>query len=80
MYVVKQWIKSVDERGQTYYYLRDGSKSQWNLPEVNSPRRLTTSRKSSSGLRFMLVDYGCIHINEVNCFVTKTPCLRFASL
>ncbi|XP_041830377.1 rho GTPase-activating protein 15 isoform X2 [Melanotaenia boesemani] len=29
-----QWIKSVDERGQTYYYLRDGSKSQWNLPEV----------------------------------------------
>uniref|UniRef100_A0A3Q3XQL5 Uncharacterized protein n=1 Tax=Mola mola TaxID=94237 RepID=A0A3Q3XQL5_MOLML len=27
-----EWIKSVDERGQTYYYLRDGSKSQWNLP------------------------------------------------
>uniref|UniRef100_A0A3B4BAE9 Uncharacterized protein n=1 Tax=Periophthalmus magnuspinnatus TaxID=409849 RepID=A0A3B4BAE9_9GOBI len=31
-----QWIKSVDEQGQTYYYLRDGSKSQWTLPEVNS--------------------------------------------
>uniref|UniRef100_A0A672GXW6 Rho GTPase activating protein 27 n=1 Tax=Salarias fasciatus TaxID=181472 RepID=A0A672GXW6_SALFA len=30
-----QWIKSVDDRGQTYYYLRDGSKSQWSLPEVN---------------------------------------------
>ncbi|KAG7227703.1 hypothetical protein INR49_029465 [Caranx melampygus] len=29
-----QWIKSVDDRGQTYYYLRDGSRSQWNLPEV----------------------------------------------
>ncbi|XP_059180948.1 rho GTPase-activating protein 27 isoform X2 [Centropristis striata] len=30
----EQWIKSVDDRGQTYYYLRDGSRSQWNLPEV----------------------------------------------
>ncbi|KAF3853870.1 hypothetical protein F7725_014558 [Dissostichus mawsoni] len=30
----EQWIKSVDEQGQTYYYLRDGSKSLWNLPEV----------------------------------------------
>ncbi|XP_072229332.1 rho GTPase-activating protein 27 [Leuresthes tenuis] len=29
-----QWIKSVDDRGQTYYYLRDGSRSQWNLPET----------------------------------------------
>ncbi|XP_008285757.1 rho GTPase-activating protein 15 isoform X2 [Stegastes partitus] len=29
-----QWIKSMDDRGQTYYYLRDGSRSQWNLPEV----------------------------------------------
>nr|XP_020472224.1 rho GTPase-activating protein 27-like isoform X1 [Monopterus albus] len=29
-----EWIKSVDDRGQTYYYLRDGSKSQWNLPEA----------------------------------------------
>ncbi|KAM4623486.1 rho GTPase-activating protein 27 isoform 1-T1 [Polymixia lowei] len=31
----EQWIKSLDDRGQTYYYLRDGSKSQWNLPEAN---------------------------------------------
>ncbi|XP_035853588.1 rho GTPase-activating protein 15 isoform X3 [Sander lucioperca] len=30
----EQWIKSVDDRGQTYYYLRDGSRSLWNLPEV----------------------------------------------
>ncbi|XP_075950184.1 rho GTPase-activating protein 27 isoform X2 [Anarhichas minor] len=30
----EQWIKSVDDRGQTYYYLRDGSRSQWTLPEV----------------------------------------------
>ncbi|CAN9508760.1 unnamed protein product [Ophioblennius macclurei] len=29
-----QWIKSVDDRGQTYFYLRDGSRSQWSLPEV----------------------------------------------
>ncbi|XP_067343828.1 rho GTPase-activating protein 15-like isoform X3 [Channa argus] len=29
-----EWIKSVDDQGQTYYYLRDGSKSQWNLPEA----------------------------------------------
>ncbi|XP_038591788.1 rho GTPase-activating protein 27 isoform X1 [Micropterus salmoides] len=30
----EQWIKSVDDRGQTFYYLRDGSKSQWSLPEA----------------------------------------------
>ncbi|KAJ8379032.1 hypothetical protein AAFF_G00232010 [Aldrovandia affinis] len=29
----EQWIKSLDERGQAYYYLKDGSRSQWNLPE-----------------------------------------------
>ncbi|CAB1338383.1 unnamed protein product, partial [Coregonus sp. 'balchen'] len=28
------WIKSLDDSGQTYYYLRDGSRSQWNLPEA----------------------------------------------
>ncbi|ROL53938.1 Rho GTPase-activating protein 27 [Anabarilius grahami] len=32
-YTQEQWIKSLDDRGRTYYYLRDGSKSQWNLPE-----------------------------------------------
>ncbi|KAM4715469.1 rho GTPase-activating protein 27 [Anableps anableps] len=31
-----QWIKSVDDQGQTYYYLRDGSKSEWTLPEAPS--------------------------------------------
>ncbi|KAL6094580.1 arhgap27 [Pungitius sinensis] len=30
----EQWIKSVDDRGQTYFYLRDSSRSQWVLPEV----------------------------------------------
>ncbi|XP_064177818.1 rho GTPase-activating protein 27-like isoform X2 [Anguilla rostrata] len=30
----EQWIKSVDERGQAYYYSRDGSRSQWTLPEI----------------------------------------------
>ncbi|KAL2078650.1 hypothetical protein ACEWY4_026335 [Coilia grayii] len=32
----EQWIKSLDDRGQTYYYLRDGSRSQWNLPELSA--------------------------------------------
>ncbi|XP_048871359.1 rho GTPase-activating protein 27-like isoform X4 [Brienomyrus brachyistius] len=36
----EQWIKSVDDRGQTYYYLRDGSKSQWNLPELSMTSQL----------------------------------------
>ncbi|XP_061612408.1 rho GTPase-activating protein 12 isoform X2 [Phyllopteryx taeniolatus] len=31
---LEQWVKSMDDLGQTYYYLRDGSKSQWNLPEA----------------------------------------------
>ncbi|XP_051530929.1 rho GTPase-activating protein 27-like isoform X1 [Myxocyprinus asiaticus] len=31
----EQWIKSLDDRGQTYYYLRDGTKSLWNLPEYS---------------------------------------------
>ncbi|XP_077062282.1 rho GTPase-activating protein 27 isoform X3 [Siphateles boraxobius] len=31
----EQWVKSLDDRGRTYYYLRDGSKSQWNLPEYS---------------------------------------------
>lgn len=30
----QQWIKSLDDQGQTYYYLRDGSKSLWTLPEA----------------------------------------------
>uniref|UniRef100_A0A3P8RWA6 Rho GTPase activating protein 27 n=1 Tax=Amphiprion percula TaxID=161767 RepID=A0A3P8RWA6_AMPPE len=38
-----QWIKSVDDRGQTYYYVRDGSRSQWNLPEVKILHSFTNS-------------------------------------
>ncbi|KAK2876867.1 hypothetical protein Q8A67_020963 [Cirrhinus molitorella] len=34
-YTQEQWIKSLDDRGRTYYYLTDGSKSQWNLPEYS---------------------------------------------
>ncbi|XP_051770141.1 rho GTPase-activating protein 27 isoform X2 [Ctenopharyngodon idella] len=34
-YTQEQWIKSLDDQGRTYYYLRDGSKSQWNLPEYS---------------------------------------------
>lgn len=44
----EQWIKSVDEQGQTYYYLRDGSKSQWTLPEAPLPPGL--SRVENGGL------------------------------
>ncbi|KAM6957818.1 rho GTPase-activating protein 27 [Aplochiton taeniatus] len=33
----EQWIKSEDERGKTYYYQKDGSKSQWALPELPGP-------------------------------------------
>uniref|UniRef100_A0A3Q2Y714 Rho GTPase activating protein 27 n=1 Tax=Hippocampus comes TaxID=109280 RepID=A0A3Q2Y714_HIPCM len=35
-YSLEQWVKSVDDLGQTYYYLKDGSKSQWNLPKVSA--------------------------------------------
>ncbi|XP_051523197.1 rho GTPase-activating protein 27-like [Myxocyprinus asiaticus] len=31
----EQWIKSLDDEGRSYYYLRDGTKSQWNLPEYS---------------------------------------------
>uniref|UniRef100_A0AAY4DZH3 Rho GTPase-activating protein 27-like n=1 Tax=Denticeps clupeoides TaxID=299321 RepID=A0AAY4DZH3_9TELE len=30
----EQWIQSKDEKGKTYYYLKDGSRSQWTLPEL----------------------------------------------
>ncbi|CAG06558.1 unnamed protein product [Tetraodon nigroviridis] len=40
----EQWIKSVDDRGFTYYYLRDGSRSLWNLPE----RFFLTHRRNTS--------------------------------
>ncbi|KAL0992928.1 hypothetical protein UPYG_G00101060 [Umbra pygmaea] len=28
----EQWLKSEDEKGKPYYYLRNGSQSQWTLP------------------------------------------------
>ncbi|KTG03850.1 hypothetical protein cypCar_00002473, partial [Cyprinus carpio] len=34
-YTQEQWIKSLDDQGRIYYYLRDGSDSQWNLPEYS---------------------------------------------
>uniref|UniRef100_A0A671LUZ5 Rho GTPase-activating protein 27-like n=1 Tax=Sinocyclocheilus anshuiensis TaxID=1608454 RepID=A0A671LUZ5_9TELE len=30
----EQWIQSKDDKGKMYYYLKDGSKCQWTLPEV----------------------------------------------
>ncbi len=29
-----QWTQSTDDKGIKYYYLKDGSKCQWTLPEV----------------------------------------------
>ncbi|XP_066530343.1 rho GTPase-activating protein 27 isoform X2 [Hoplias malabaricus] len=29
----QQWIQSKDDKGQTYYYSKDGFKSQWTLPK-----------------------------------------------
>ncbi|XP_029553612.1 rho GTPase-activating protein 27 isoform X1 [Salmo trutta] len=43
-----QWIKSLDDRGLTYYYLRDGSRSQWNLPEFFPTHRRNASDYGSS--------------------------------
>ncbi|XP_046690489.1 rho GTPase-activating protein 27 isoform X2 [Silurus meridionalis] len=31
----QQWIQSKDEKGKRYYYTKDGSVSQWNLPETS---------------------------------------------
>ncbi|XP_050980551.1 rho GTPase-activating protein 12 [Labeo rohita] len=51
-YTQEQWIKSLDDRGRTYYYLMDGSKSQWNLPEYGvgngaSPEQDTMGSKQT---------------------------------
>ncbi|KAL1277835.1 hypothetical protein QQF64_024508, partial [Cirrhinus molitorella] len=32
-----KWIQSKDDKGKTYYYLNDGSKRQWTLPEASVP-------------------------------------------
>ncbi|XP_063043763.1 rho GTPase-activating protein 27 isoform X2 [Engraulis encrasicolus] len=32
----EQWLQSKDQKGRTYYYLKNGSKSQWNLPELSA--------------------------------------------
>uniref|UniRef100_A0A096MD57 Rho GTPase activating protein 27 n=1 Tax=Poecilia formosa TaxID=48698 RepID=A0A096MD57_POEFO len=44
----QQWIKSVDDQGQTYYYLRDGTKSEWNLPELNIKRFTQSHLRNTS--------------------------------
>ncbi|XP_042576709.1 rho GTPase-activating protein 27-like isoform X3 [Cyprinus carpio] len=33
----EQWIQSKDDKGKMYYYLKDGSKCQWTLPEAPVP-------------------------------------------
>ncbi|XP_027019029.2 rho GTPase-activating protein 27 [Tachysurus fulvidraco] len=53
----EQWVKSLDDRGQTYYYLKDGSKSEWNLPELSAGLRQCTVGNGGTvgqdGLGFM---------------------------
>ncbi|XP_057214761.1 rho GTPase-activating protein 27 isoform X2 [Triplophysa rosa] len=49
-YTQEQWIKSIDDLGRTYYYLRDGTKSQWNLPEAVSPGPYAIGNGASSDL------------------------------
>ncbi|XP_052407708.1 rho GTPase-activating protein 15 isoform X6 [Carassius gibelio] len=33
----EQWIQSKDDKGKMYFYLKDGSKCQWSLPEASVP-------------------------------------------
>lgn len=33
----EQWTQSTDDKGIKYYYLKDGSKCQWTLPEASVP-------------------------------------------
>uniref|UniRef100_A0A674N260 Rho GTPase activating protein 27 n=1 Tax=Takifugu rubripes TaxID=31033 RepID=A0A674N260_TAKRU len=47
-------IISVDDRGHTYYYLRDGSRSLWNLPEVNRFVHLQNKNKKKMVLPFCM--------------------------
>lgn len=54
---VQQWIKSVDDRGYTYYYLRDGSRSLWNLPEVNS--FVDIKKREEKGRRHSAIKRAC---------------------
>uniref|UniRef100_A0A8C7N2B1 Rho GTPase activating protein 12 n=1 Tax=Oncorhynchus kisutch TaxID=8019 RepID=A0A8C7N2B1_ONCKI len=34
-YTNEKWIKHVDEQGRPYYYIADGSRSEWKLPKYN---------------------------------------------
>ncbi|XP_056627241.1 rho GTPase-activating protein 27 [Triplophysa dalaica] len=50
-YTQEQWIKSIDDVGRTYYYQRDGTNSQWNLPEqAVSPGPYAIGNGASSDL------------------------------
>ncbi|XP_026864309.2 rho GTPase-activating protein 12b isoform X2 [Electrophorus electricus] len=45
----EKWIKHVDEQGRPYYYIADGSRSEWELPKYNlSPPNLGEAPKSYS--------------------------------
>ncbi|XP_077360007.1 rho GTPase-activating protein 15-like isoform X2 [Festucalex cinctus] len=52
MHTLDQWVKSMDDLGQTYYYLKDGSKSLWTLPDVSETFQSSPlqSVPASSGL------------------------------
>ncbi|XP_039596533.1 rho GTPase-activating protein 27 isoform X1 [Polypterus senegalus] len=37
-YTQEQWVRSTDERGKPYFYSADGTKSEWELPEIIPPQ------------------------------------------
>uniref|UniRef100_A0A8D0GLV9 Rho GTPase activating protein 12 n=1 Tax=Sphenodon punctatus TaxID=8508 RepID=A0A8D0GLV9_SPHPU len=48
-YTNEKWIKHVDEQGRQYYYIADGSRSEWELPKYNaSPQQQREIIKSRS--------------------------------
>ncbi|KAG8443327.1 hypothetical protein GDO86_011933 [Hymenochirus boettgeri] len=45
----EKWIRHVDDQGRPYYYIADGSRSEWELPKYNAtllPQREITKSRS----------------------------------
>ncbi|CAG5895695.1 unnamed protein product [Menidia menidia] len=47
-YTQEKWIKHVDEQGRPYYYIADGSRSEWELPKYDISSQSTEVPKSRS--------------------------------
>ncbi|TSV28428.1 Rho GTPase-activating protein 27 [Bagarius yarrelli] len=70
----QQWIQSKDEKGKTYYYLKDGSMSQWNLPEKFFPshRRISSDQSTDSSSTANSADTHQIFLLEKAGILNKT--------